>query len=565
MVGGHKFFDRLEVKLVLDYLRIVDHPNHNDAIARVINVPSRKIGDPTIKGLLEEADLKKCTLWSLILRVAQGNTRASTTVSSQAQKGIEAFVSIILSCQKKLAEPATDTSSLTNFVTFVLRKICVEEYLKKSKPEDFDSRWANVEELVAQASDTAALEVNDDPSVFDSGPTIDTEATDLTVEESLSRFLANVALSTEVKKSADEGQPNGQVTLSTIHAAKGLEWPVVFIPATYEGSIPHSRAEDTDEERRLLYVAMTRAQALLYLSCPLKDSQGGKTELSKFLNPKGVRRMLAKSGPTLKFEAAEELAKILRRPCPKRVDVLTAYANEAHKEDNQWLRHEEDGDSDMEGGSLSDRDYPRYKRARPEDWTGSTVATRPERKTVNMFSGTTTMQDQTAYSVSRTSFVSAATLKIAPAADVAQENGDRKPPGFSRSTSAVSSASTKDKNGKRTTTRAAGQSSLTSFFTKPAAPTASPETENVSSIPPASKLKTPLHDISNVTVAPTPPERSHSNAETTLGQDHEASKPATTMHTTSIAMLRKPAMSPSRKTLGTRRAVTGGWAARMNR
>ena len=87
-------------------------------------------------------------------------------------------------------------------------------------------------------------------------------------EDALTLFLANIALSSEVQQKQDENSEEVQqnVTISTIHAAKGLEWPVVFIPACYEGSIPHSRAEDTDEERRLLYVGMTRAQALLYLS-----------------------------------------------------------------------------------------------------------------------------------------------------------------------------------------------------------------------------------------------------------------------------------------------------------
>ena len=112
----------------------------------------------------------------------------------------------------------------------------------------------------------------------------DLEQTTSTVaEEALSKFLANVALATEIQREdeSDEGSstPQSRVTISTIHAAKGLEWPVVFIPSAYEGSIPHCRAEDTDEERRLLYVAMTRAQALLYMSCPVKNSQKGMPDL----------------------------------------------------------------------------------------------------------------------------------------------------------------------------------------------------------------------------------------------------------------------------------------------
>ena len=101
-------------------------------------------------------------------------------------------------------------------------------------------------------------------------------------EETLSKFLANVALATEIQREDESDESNNtpqyRVTISTIHAAKGLEWPVVFIPSAFEGSIPHSRAEDTNEERRLLYVAMTRAQALLYISCPMKNSQRGELD-----------------------------------------------------------------------------------------------------------------------------------------------------------------------------------------------------------------------------------------------------------------------------------------------
>lgn len=575
MVGGHKFFDRLEVKLVLDYLRVVDHPDHNDAVARVINVPSRKVGETTVKGLLEEADRKKCTLWSLVLKIAQGNTRASTNVSSQAQKGIEVFVSIILTSQKKLVELATESTSLTSFLSFVVRKVGVEEYIKKTKPEEFEARWANVEELIAQASDSAALAANDDVALFTADQVVEeVEAPTSTMEETLSKFLANVALSAEVKKTEDEGHPHGQVTLSTIHAAKGLEWPVVFIPATYEGSIPHSRAEDTDEERRLLYVAMTRAQALLYLSCALKDSQGSKTELSKFLSPKDVRRMLAHHGPSFKFETAQELAKILRRSCPKRTDVMNAYANEAHKEDDQWRRLEDDGGSDAEGGIVEEREYSgfsRYKRARAEGWTGSTVATRPERRTVAMFSGTSTMQDQSTFSVSTASFVSAATLKITAIPETEQNTQARKPPATIRSASSISPNSAKDANGKRASTarastNAGGQSSLMSYFAQPLTSTGDVEAAGTFA---AAKQDVPLHDISNIpTKTSLVDGKIHANNEEIMAAGPPAQnviKPGASLHATSMAMLRQPDAAPQRKTLGTRRAVAGGWAARMNR
>ncbi|KAF7893274.1 uncharacterized protein EAF02_000812 [Botrytis sinoallii] len=117
-----------------------------------------------------------------------------------------------------------------------------------------------LKELMTQAADFQELISNgyEDESL----PQIDGLKQE-DASDSLSRFLANVALASEVTKEEDKTHNTPQVTISTIHAAKGLEWPIVFIPGAYQGSIPHSRAEDTDEERRLLYVAMTRAKALL--------------------------------------------------------------------------------------------------------------------------------------------------------------------------------------------------------------------------------------------------------------------------------------------------------------
>ncbi|KAL8957474.1 MAG: hypothetical protein Q9183_006048 [Haloplaca sp. 2 TL-2023] len=159
-------------------------------------------------------------------------------------------------------------------------------------------------------------------------------------EECLSMFLANVALATELQKDEEtedgEGKSQSQVTISTIHAAKGLEWPVVFVPAAYEGSIPHSRAEDTDEERRLLYVAMTRAQALLYISCPVKNSRREESVLSHFLDPKTVGHYLVSAGPNVDSGVVSDIARILRRPCPSACKINEEVLKLQSREDDQW-------------------------------------------------------------------------------------------------------------------------------------------------------------------------------------------------------------------------------------
>src|SRR6266516_745525 len=194
-----------------------------------------------------------------------------TKLSKQAEQGLAFLVNLILNMRKKMSNPDDQDFSLVDLMYHVVKRISLEKYLEKTYPEDHESRWGNVEELIRQASESleASLISSNDEDL----PTVEgipQEQNVNKITESLSQFLASVALSSEIKSGGEDEACQAQVTISTIHAAKGLEWPVVFIPAAYNGSIPHSRADDVDEERRLLYVAMTRAKALLYICYPLK-------------------------------------------------------------------------------------------------------------------------------------------------------------------------------------------------------------------------------------------------------------------------------------------------------
>ncbi len=280
MVGGQKFFDRLEIKVLLDYLRVISQPANNDALARVINVPLRGLGPATIKALLEAAETASITLWNLIRNIIQGGTVQNIKISKQANQGLSSLFRIILFAKNRLSD-ANDPYSPELLLRYLTVKLDFERHIKKNYEQDYDTRWANVEELFAQASDYEILTEVDMAQDADVLPDIEgiPKLKTSPSEETLSKFLANVALATEIQREEESedgiATPQCRVTISTMHAAKGLEWPVVFIPSAYEGSIPHSRAEDTNEERRLLYVAMTRAQALLYISCPTKNSQRG--------------------------------------------------------------------------------------------------------------------------------------------------------------------------------------------------------------------------------------------------------------------------------------------------
>jgi DNA helicase-2/ATP-dependent DNA helicase PcrA len=348
----------VEVKTILDYLRIINQPDNNDALSRVINTPSRRIGEATVKALLEEADGSKINLWSLILGVIRGERTTKVKLPKQTEQGLSSFVNIILTARKKRAEPEQRFSTV-ELIQFVLEKTCYEKWLEDHHGDVNRGRWDNVQELITQAGDFESLIATG--SEDESLPEIDglKQNGDSDV---LSRFLSNVALASEVKEDEVEGAPTAQVTISTIHAAKGLEWPVVFIPAIYQGSIPHSRAEDSDEERRLLYVAMTRAKALLYMSYPVKNSQGENSTLSPFLVAPSLAPLLEERGPSLCSSTVQSIAQIVRRPSPSAESISRSSSYLRSTEDDLFPVNEDDEVLAKESEWNSGTENPTYTK-----------------------------------------------------------------------------------------------------------------------------------------------------------------------------------------------------------
>jgi len=314
MIGGHKFYDRKEIKILLDYLRVVYQPDNNDAVARVINVPRRGIGEATIKSFLEEAEQAKMSVWSLLWKHCHGQRKATTNIRPKMEQKLNTELLKIVSSLRHKAGQMTESSQFTlvDLLDDLVRQLSFKRYLEEEYEEDHEGRWANVLELINLAADFTR-----DFGKADEDALPDIEDVEQSKEDDvLGRFLANVALASDAQKDEKDQDTSAMVTISTIHAAKGLEWPVVFVPSVYTGSIPHSRAEDSDEERRLLYVAMTRAQALLYLSCPLYGSQGlsNKVELSPFVSPFAAR--FAQKGPSFDKPVVDAAAAILGRTAP---------------------------------------------------------------------------------------------------------------------------------------------------------------------------------------------------------------------------------------------------------
>ncbi|KAH7078679.1 P-loop containing nucleoside triphosphate hydrolase protein [Paraphoma chrysanthemicola] len=474
MVAGTKFFERAEIRIILDYLRVVSQPEHNDAVARVINLPSRKVGDTTVKALLEEAETKKITLWKLVLDIAQGTVRARSKVSAQAQKGMEQFVNVILTAREKLIPSDGEHCNLFDLIWHVLKKIAFESYLKQTHKENWQDRWANVEELVSQATQMATAMANGEEINDDALPVVEgIEQRQDTAADILSKFLANVTLSSVADQ---EGGDAEQITISTIHAAKGLEWPVVFMPAVYDGSIPHSRAEDHDEERRLLYVGMT----------PFKRS------------------------------TIPDLANILRRPCPTTEQVNIARGSLERLEDDQYpaTREEIDGEEPTWGASYDER----FNGSIP-----SNDGAQQGFKRRKLESSGTIDRESVAVTMNKTSGFSMASTTMhgaKPGFTTARDLGDlqamqREAERIRMLASAQTAelgcnaysndkkAESKPAQSKKVKPRASGQGAITSFFNKRSASTPSVDAE-IAPVPSlqrsqSSTLSTaPLHDISNV-------------------------------------------------------------------
>ncbi|KAF3171848.1 hypothetical protein EYR41_009687 [Orbilia oligospora] len=324
LLAGIRFFERAEVKTILDYLRVIFDPNNNEALLRILNTPRRGLGDKAFKELSATAEKKETSIWSIVQKAARGDIKVGG-ISNPGITGLSKFVKIIRDTQNAFKSDQTkDPEVVGKIIQALLEKIDYKVYVGEKLQGEFEDRWQHVEEFMTQAVEFCGNVM----SGIDEADLPDTEAIGNTVEESaligaLGKFLATAALASvkEGPEAAGNGDGSGVLTISTIHNAKGLEWPIVFIPGCYNGSIPHSRAEDHDEERRLLYVAMTRAQALLYLSYPsqLWDRKSGgaqESNLCSFLAGGNMGVLMTDRGPYITPDKILSFSNIMSRECP---------------------------------------------------------------------------------------------------------------------------------------------------------------------------------------------------------------------------------------------------------
>ena len=265
LVGGTRFYARREIKDVLAYLHLVHNPHDAVGLARVVNVPPRGVGAKTLAALDGAARATRQSPYTLIAEVKAGRGNPAL-VSSLTGKARQALVDFATLLDRWIAKKDR-YGSVADLLDAVVKDSGYRAYVDDGSEEGRE-RWENVRELRKVASDYTHA-VGGDP---------------------LAEFLEDVALVSDVD-SLDDTQRVDAPTLMTLHSAKGLEFPVVFITGLEEGVLPHARSlEDPDEmeeERRLAYVGITRARDRVYLSYAFRRAAYGSSEVnapSRFLS-----------------------------------------------------------------------------------------------------------------------------------------------------------------------------------------------------------------------------------------------------------------------------------------
>ncbi len=250
LIGGLRFYQRQEIKDVVAYLRLLANPHDDVSLTRVINVPNRGIGQRTLDELTRMARDNETSIWEQISRLGGGNGRSPETpsvpIAARSANALVAFREMMVVVTK-----AAGKLDLVQKIDLVMERTGYRAYAEGM--EKGEERGQNLDELRSTARDflhVGTEEPQDGEEAF----------SPLTV------FLESVSLVADTDSLEDRGDA---ITLITLHQAKGLEFPVVFMVGMEEGLLPHSRSlEDEDqmeEERRLCYVGMTRAQRRLYM------------------------------------------------------------------------------------------------------------------------------------------------------------------------------------------------------------------------------------------------------------------------------------------------------------
>lgn len=248
VVGGTNFYARAEIKDILAYLKTIDNGRDDVAVRRIINIPKRGIGAVSVEKIEDYAQMRDVSLYDAMELADEIMSLGKTAAK------IRPFVQLIRELRK-----ASSELTIAELIQEIVEKIQYTQYLQDNDDESAEDRIANVDELITKA--VAYQEMHD--------------------EANLTEFLAEVALVADIDRVEDDGN---RVLLMTLHSAKGLEFPNVYLAGMEDGLFPGQSAiwtndqEDIEEERRLAYVGITRAMNDLTLTCARSRMLRGETQ-----------------------------------------------------------------------------------------------------------------------------------------------------------------------------------------------------------------------------------------------------------------------------------------------
>ena len=252
--GGTKFYERKEIKDLIAYLRVIQNPQDDISIKRIINIPRRGIGLRTIEKIEDRASLKQESIYSVLIDI-----ETNSEISTKARNSISKFVDNVIGTLRTMREVYPVSKLIEKVIESIDYYGYIDELYKGDK-EEAEERKDNVKEFISVAM----------------------EFEQTSEEKDLETFLTGIALTSE----SSEEEEIDKVSLMTIHTSKGLEFPVVFIVGMEDGLFPIARAvrsmndSEIEEERRLCYVGITRAKEILYLTLTQKRTLYGKTNPS---------------------------------------------------------------------------------------------------------------------------------------------------------------------------------------------------------------------------------------------------------------------------------------------
>jgi DNA helicase II / ATP-dependent DNA helicase PcrA len=300
IVGGFSFYERAEIKDVIAYLKLALNPFDDIALLRVINTPPRGLGKTSLDELAFRAKDFGVSLWETIAIVTDGKYEQPKSFTPRAIEALKSFKKIIERLQTKVGEAAATDRPVSEVVIAAIEDTGYANALRAENSEEAEARLENLQELVNAAVDYDKQEA-----------------------EGMRDFIDHAALVSDT----DKYDRNAAVTMMTVHAAKGLEFPVVFLVGLEDGIFPHSRSindpKELEEERRLAYVAITRAEKTLYVTHSMRRRVYGEemaAEPSQFLNemPLELIEDISKGSSWLSFaksnfsQNAKQTARILR-------------------------------------------------------------------------------------------------------------------------------------------------------------------------------------------------------------------------------------------------------------